>query len=266
LSNLPKWLWFPFLAALAIALGRYQTSARNRRELDPVSKLVQAVVYPSAQALSALSRWLADIGLGITSAPGLRQDNERLRAIVQAAEQYVAREKLWAQDYHALRRLSGFQAPLERKRIPARPIDYFPLENRMTLSVGENRGIRPGLAVITSQGLIGVVQVVGASTCQVILISSPALRVGAMALREPPLVGILRGQGLETLLLDYLPANAKVETGDWVVTSGYSTTIPRGIVIGRVVQIEQDPFYGATRARVYPSATIGLAAEVYVLL
>lgn len=266
MSKLASWLWFPFLAALAIGLGRLQTNARNQRQLDPVSRGVQASVYPAASVLTSFSRWLADIGLGITSAPSLRQENERLKAIAQAAEQYIPREKLWAQDYHALRKLSGFQAPLERKRIPARPIDYFPLENRLTLSVGKNRGVKPGLAVVTSQGLIGVVQVVDQASCQAILISSPALKVGAMALREPPLVGILRGQGLETMLLDYLPANAKVETGDWVVTSGYSTTIPRGIVIGRIVQIEQDPFYGATRARVYPSATIGLAAEVYILL
>ncbi|MBV6458999.1 MAG: Cell shape-determining protein MreC [Fimbriimonadaceae bacterium] len=266
MSKVATWLWFPFLAALAIGLGRVQNNARNHRRLDPVSRFVQTTVYPTAGLLSSFSRWLSDIGLGITSAPALRQENERLRAIAQAAEQYVARERLWAQDYHALRKLSGFQAPLQRKRIPARPIDYFSLENRMTLSVGKNRGVKPGLAVVTSQGLIGVVQVVDETTCQAILISSPALKVGAMALREPPLVGILRGQGLETMLLDYLPANAKVETGDWVVTSGYSATVPRGIVIGRIVQIEQDPFYGATRARVYPSATVGQAAEVYILL
>jgi rod shape-determining protein MreC len=266
LSKLAGWLWFPALFALAIGLGRVQNQARRKGEFDPVSSAIQSAVYPLSEPLIASVQRLADMGEAVRSAPELRLEHERLRQLAAAGEQYSAREKIWLQDYQALRKLSGFQAPVDRKRIPARPLDYFPLENRMTLSVGKNRGVKPGLAVVNAEGLIGVVQAVSEASCQILLLSSPALRVGAMALREPPLAGILRGQGLETLLLDYLPANAKVESGDWVVTSGYSQHIPRGLIIGRVVQIERDPYYGATRARIYPSATIGLAAEVYILL
>jgi cell shape-determining protein MreC len=57
----------------------------------------------------------------------------------------------------------------------------------------------------------------------------------------------------------------EVVPGEEVVTSGYSAAIPRGLRVGTVLEVEDDPGIGVRQAVVLPSATVGEAVLVTVL-
>src|SRR4029077_948197 len=118
---------------------------------------------------------------------------------------------------------------------------------------------------VCAQGLIGRVQTVYPKSSQVVLLSSPDLTVGASVVRDPPQPGLLHGESPNNLVLELTNPDAPVQIGDAVVTSGFSDMIPRGIPIGRVIQVYPDIEFGARRASIFPSVSIGSLREVFVL-
>lgn len=253
------------LCVLGVLVGRWQNASRSQARLDPVSRGVQSLVNPVAQSLDAAWNGFGDFFEGLGRAQTLVAENRRLRELARSAAQYTENEKRLTQKVDQLRKLMGYQPEPGRKRIAADIIRYFPHENKITISAGRAQGVTPNLAVVTADGLVGVVQVVEASRSQVLLVSSPIQKVGAVALRDPPQPGILRGETATRLLLDFVDTRTPLQVGDLVVTSGLSDTIPRGIEIGKIIQVEQDPDFGVRRAVVFPNVQMGQIREVMVL-
>ncbi|MCB8932494.1 MAG: rod shape-determining protein MreC [Fimbriimonadaceae bacterium] len=259
------WLLLVALCGLGIALGRMQTTARQAGRLDGVSQTVMSAVHPASKTLEGALDGVADFVTGIVSANDLVSRNRALEARVRAMEQYDERVKALTQDIDALRREIGLEPVAGRKKIAANVTMYFPYENRIVIDVGKKQGVWSGLPVVTADGLLGVVQVVEEHVSHVSLLSSPTLRVGAVTNRDPAPAGLLHGESSDVLIFELLDSKQPVETGDLVMTSGFSENIPRNIPIGRVVRLEDDREFGTRRAQVYPFAQIGNVREVFVL-
>jgi len=152
-----------------------------------------------------------------------------------------------------------------RKRVFAEVIGFFDYDNRLTIGVGADKGIAPGMPVVSSTGLVGLVQTVDKKRSQVQLISSPTLKIGVMIEGSDAVVGLLRGENASRLIWEVIDENAPLKVGDYVCTSGYGEMIPRGIRVGRVVEIMKDTEYGATRVFVVPSVKLIGVQEVLVL-
>lgn len=226
-----------------------------------IQKVVQVPAGMIAGATDATTGFLE----GVFHAGSLRRENELLRRQAIAADLYVQREAALRTQIESLRKLLGFSPAPGANKVPATVTGYFPFENRMTLDAGTAHGIRVGLPVVTGDGLLGVIQTVGSSSSQALLITSPALKIGGMVLKSPPEFGLLRGYSANVASLDFLDARSGIRVGDWVVTSGFSENVPRGIPIGRIIEITEDPQFGSLRAKVFPHVRIGLAREVFIL-
>ncbi len=256
------------LVALCIfgwLLGRWQNLSRESGALDPASRSVQALVSPASKTIQDSADAIGDFFHGLANARSLSAENAALHSRVTALLQYEDANAGLAGQLDQVRKLMNLPRYGERWRIPAEAIGYAPYEDRLTLSAGRRQGVLVGLPVVAPEGLIGVVQVVDESTCQVLLLSSRLIKVGAMAMRDPPQPGILQGEAPDRLVLGFLDTQSPIEVGDVVVTSGFSETIPRGIPIGKITQIESNPDFGARRAKVFPFARLGTVHEVFIL-
>ncbi len=214
--------------------------------------------------VSNVAESLGDFTSGIFHSGRLAAENRKLRAIAIAEQAYNTRLNELQSRVDELVKLQNFDVP-GRKRIPARVIGVFPDENRATLSAGSSEGIVPGIAVIAGDGLLGTIQTVDSHTSQVAFVWSPLpFKIGAIVAGRSGVAGLLHGESSDALILD-LSINATVQTGDLVETSGFSQKIPRGIPIGRVVQVQQDRDFGTTRAQVFPNVQLGDVQEVVAL-
>lgn len=251
---------------LGVFLGRTQNSFRNAGEADPVSASARSAVRPATVALASASDTVRDFFGGIFSARSLVLENRRLEGIEQAQALYEQSIARLEREIERLRRMVDLPPIAGRKRVATQIIGYFPHENRITVSGGKDRGFAPGMPVVTGLGLLGVIQNVEERASQATLISAPKpFSIGALALRDPPSAGLLYGESADTLILDLERFQAPIEIGDLVVTSGYSATIPRGIPIGKIVQVENNPAFGTRRAQVFPMVQVGSVREVFVL-
>ena len=142
----------------------------------------------------------------------------------------------------------------------------FALE--LTLNRGTSSGVRTGMPVVTSTGLVGVVVETGLYHCKVTTLLDTSVSVGAVTTRTTQ-NGLCEGdyenlyRGCATL--KGLPEESDVEIGDLVVTSGRGSVYPYGIPIGRVVDIRSNAYSRTTEATVEPFTDFSNLTQVVIL-
>lgn len=253
------------LCIVGVILGNQQNQTRVKGTTDGLSSLVITIVSPIAAPFRVGSDRLRDISDGIVRGHDLAIENERLRAQNQAADLYLLNVQRLEREIEALRTLQNYPQVPGKDRVNVDIIGYFPHENRITIAAGANQKLRPGMPVVSAFGMLGIIQTVDKDRSQALLMSSASIQIGGIVSnRNPSPAGMLRG-GSSVLSLTLEDPKSSVEIGDTVSTSGFSERIPRGILIGRVVQVIDNPAYGVRTADVLPATSIGEVREVFVL-
>jgi rod shape-determining protein MreC len=226
---------------------------------------LQRTVQPAAGFFQRIGGSLRDFGQGLFSAKALSEENRRLKEQIAAMAIYDQNVLRLTTEAEGLRKLLSLPN-YGKQRVSAEIIQYFPYEDRISLNVGSAQGISKGMPVVTGEGLLGLVKAVDRSSCNVLLLTAPSQKLGAIVInRNPPPAGLLHGNGDDGFTLEFQDPKVTVESGDIVTTAGYSTLIPRGLPIGRVLVKESDVEFGVLRAQVFPAVSIGKVREVIVL-
>lgn len=107
--------------------------------------------------------------------------------------------------------------------------------NYLTLNRGKSHGIKSNTGVITNNGIVGVVQKVSKNYAGVMSILHHNTRISAK-LKSSDYFGSLvwKKNDARYMYLDAIPKHAELEKGDTIITSGFSTMFPEGIMIGTV--------------------------------
>jgi len=110
---------------------------------------------------------------------------------------------------------------------------------QVVLGRGSQEGIKAGFIVTGIGGLVGRVMTATPHTSQVLLVSDPSSRVGAMVSRSR-FMGLIEGKGSKVVAMHFFEKDPDVRLGDPVVTSSVSRLFPSGIPIGRVQSVNLD--------------------------
>ena len=107
--------------------------------------------------------------------------------------------------------------------------------NSITLDQGSSSGIRPEMGVVDGNGIVGIVYETSSSYSLVISVLNSKSNISCKIVGSD-YFGYLRwehGDSRYAYLKD-LPRHAEFNLGDTVVTSGFSTVFPEGIMVGTV--------------------------------
>lgn len=109
------------------------------------------------------------------------------------------------------------------------------VDNYITLDKGSSSGIRPEMGVVDGNGVVGIVYKTSPSYSLVISILNSKSSISCKIIGSE-YFGYLKweyGDSRYAYLMD-LPRHAEFNLGDTVVTSGYSTVFPAGVMVGTV--------------------------------
>ena len=138
----------------------------------------------------------------------------------------------------------------------------------LTLDTGSGAGITVGMPVITAEGLVGQITEVGYNWSRVTTIVEAQSAVGAYVERTGE-SGVAEGDiqltGDGIVKLQYLAADTAVEIGDRILTSGYGSVYPRGLVIGYVQSMETNPYTRTKTVYVQCVAPIYNVSDVMII-
>ena len=111
--------------------------------------------------------------------------------------------------------------------------------NLILLDKGKRHEIEPGMGVIGSSGIVGQIRYVSENFSTAISLLHTDIRVSSMLIRDKT-IGTVQWEGddIRSVKLKYIPRHVPLAIGDTVVTSGYNSVFPAGVMIGRVKNIE----------------------------
>jgi rod shape-determining protein MreC len=108
-------------------------------------------------------------------------------------------------------------------------------ENYLTINRGTDHGIKPGMGVICSNGIVGIIRNVTPRFAQVASVLNERTFISGMIKRNRYFGSVKwRGKDPKTLTLTDIPKHAEIMKGDTIITSGFSDIFPGELKIGWV--------------------------------
>lgn len=262
-SALSKLMLFSALALfLMVADTRFKLTA-------PIRLTIASVLYPLQWALLQPVQWTRG---GFQNVQSLRsaQDDAQLRGEQLRLQAYrVQQFDQLALENERLRQLLELR---ERMPLPGLAAQVLydaadPYAHKVTIDKGLIHGVSLGAPVIDESGVLGQVTRVYPSLSEVTLVidadqAIPVLNVRtgvrAVAFGDPS----LHGGALE---LRYMGANADVQPGDLLTTSGIDGVFPPGLPVARVERVERRVELPFALIYCLPQARVTGATQVLVL-
>jgi rod shape-determining protein MreC len=170
---------------------------------------------------------------------GVRQENRDLKQEIQRLRLQQVRLSEDAEQARRLQALLAFKEQFISETMAAQVIGSSGSEQSRSVFVdkGARDGIKPDMAVITADGVVGkVLRVYNNSTAEVLRIDDQTSGVGAI-LEKSRLQGILRGTASGEIILEKVMADEQVEVGERVLTSGGDQIFPKGLLVGTVTKV-----------------------------
>ncbi len=237
-------------------------------QLQPIEDLAQIVIGPVQRSIASLVGGAGDLFSTFRDARELRDENQLLRAEINRLTTDNVRLKELEAENVTLRELLKFtRSNPNYATVPADVIgrDPSPYLSTLIINVGQNRGLKPGMPVITGgSALVGRVLQVNPRTAHVQLLGDVSSAVNAM-IQNSRATGLVRGQPDGTLVMDLVPQEEKVRPGDIVLTSGLGGDLPRALVIGAVTTITKRDIDLFQSAALQPAVDLNRLEVVLVI-
>ena len=117
--------------------------------------------------------------------------------------------------------------------------DATGLSHTLILASGESNGLRPGMAVLSNQGVVGKIIAVSPHASRVLLIDDHNSALDGFDQRSRAR-GIVAGLVDDGLILKYTDRSEDIRAGDPVVTSGLDGIFPRGLLVGTIKYVHRE--------------------------
>lgn len=233
-----------------------------------------------AFAMTPIQAALSGATRNVTSFVGAFADVERLRLEVQQLQASNDLLRSEQQQNQALRSqneqlstLLQVRSQVDFTTVTATVVGrgVAPNESVATLDVGASQGIETGDPVIgPGQALVGRIIDVGQDYSHLLLLDDPRMSVVGMTTQSRA-TGIVQGQLAGTLAMTQIASTDTVSTNDQIVTAGLSlgdcirSPYPKGLVIGRVVDVTKNPDAIVQSAVVQPAVALDQLEYVLVI-
>jgi rod shape-determining protein MreC len=111
----------------------------------------------------------------------------------------------------------------------------------ITIDKGTNDKVFNGMPVLSSQGIIiGKIIDAKEKISKVFLTNNINCKLAATVLNQQKTSGITEGELGLTIKMSFIPQSDNIKTGDIIITSGLEKSIPRGLVIGKVIKVNKE--------------------------
>lgn len=177
--------------------------------------------------------------------------------------------KLLSDENDELKKQLNFIQKSETQHILANVVGKEVLSTDQTFIIdrGSNDGIKVDQPVIVGEGiLIGKITKVDENISIIRLLNDNRSRIGASIINQNKSIGVVEGGFGISLKMNLIPRDEIVLVGDKVITSGLEMSIPRGLFIGTVAVVENEPYKPFQQAILTPGTDLGKITIVTVLL
>lgn len=236
-----------------------------------INRAVAVVLLPAENGITSVGHLGDSIRDYWRSLTVLQSENEELkRENAELRNANIAMASIYAENQQLRQLLQYKEQHKSQTAIPGKVIsrNFGDLRDSLYINIGADKGLKREMAVVNSEGLIGVIDEVYDDYARVLLITSSKCRIGARVLRnDSRAIGVTcgRSSASDSLIMEHIFREASIREGDVIVTSGYSGNHPENILIGKVKKVSVDSVGLLQQAEVVPSADIADVEQVLVI-
>lgn len=138
--------------------------------------------------------------------------------------------------------------------------------NVITLDRGRADGVEQDMGVACGNGIVGVVYMTTEHFSVVLPVLNVYSRISC-TIRGTGYFGYLKWDGRDPAIayVEDVPRHARFKRGDWVETSGFSSIFPRGVLVGKIMEVYNSSDGLSYRLKVALSTDFACLRDVCVI-
>ena len=251
-------VWWNFKEYLILMLLLVISFISLSLNQNPAIKKVRAIAFGSFAASTAI---LSDI----VNIAKVKSENERLREINAELMLHVNKLREYGVVNETLRKMIGLKDTLKYPLIPALTVSksFTIAQGTITLNVGSDNGVKPGMPVINEKGLIGIIYATSKDYSIARTLKNFELKLVVKNERSR-VDGILKWNG-EDLVIVNVPKTYDIEPGDRIICSELSSIVSLPIPIGVVVGLQNVQTGIFNLVKIKPYADFSRTENVFVI-
>lgn len=238
--------------------------------LSPVESLVIKVFKPFSVGFYSFGSSIGNYYKDQTDKRDLKKTNEQLENDVTKLTVDNAKLKLLEEENQTLRQYLKFLNKKEFSFVLGNIIsrgDSSGQGQSIIIDKGTSQGIMPGMIAVGSFGtVIGKVVDVKDTITQISLITNPSCKIASTIQNINKTSGIIQGEMGLTVRMNFIPQSENIKNGDTVMTSGLEPNIPRGFVVGKIININKENNELWQSAQIEPLVDLNKLVIVSIIL
>lgn len=267
----PKWIRaLVMIVVFVVIVSLIYTTDERQGRVSRLEEAVQEALAPATQLFHRASSSLAGIWRQLVLWSKLDDENKAYREQIAQLQGQIGRMEEYRLENQRLRTLLGFQAENQEKMelvaaqvVGRSPVNWF---STITINKGTEAGLKKDQAVITPQGIVGVVRSTTASTASVLLLSDARMAIGGLVRDSRHLV-LVEGKADRPGYCNVrgLTADVKLKKGDLIMCSGLGGIFPKGLPLGKITVVEQGKYGLGYQGLMRSAVDLSRLEEVFVV-
>ena len=266
-----KWVIMSLITVfILIVMG---VSANKNSKVNWLNNIISVPLTPVQSLFSSIGQKVGEGLAFFKDIEAVRQENEILKANNNELEKQNRELSSYKVKNDQLRQALNLKSQFDdysfcgANIIAIDPGNWF---NIFKIDKGSNDGIKADFPIVTNEkGLVGRILSSDLTSSKVLTIIDEESAVAGWISKVKGGHAIIRGdmvlkkKGL--CKLDYIPLDVDVEVGDVIETSGLGGIYPKGIIIGKVIEVRKTNSEMNRYAVIEPAADFKRLEEVYIL-
>ncbi len=236
------------------------------RYLELARQGVATALYPLQRAAYVPVDLYEQLGDYLSSLAAVQRENVQLKRKELESANWLLRQQHLELENQRLRELLDMKArqPVSGTIAEILYTARDPFSRRVIVDKGGQHGIAAGQAVVDEAGVLGQVTRVYPLQSEVTLVTDKNQAVPVKIVRNGLRTALFGASGGQ-LELRFLAANADVQPGDLLVTSGLDGVYLPGLPVAKVLRVERDAAYSFARILCEPAAGVEKHGQVLIL-
>lgn len=231
------WLWVFIIGSVLFLLS---SNSDVGPTWNPAEQFVIEITAPFQKLIKQTTKSTEELWLNYFRLVDVHHENKQLKNEIHELKMANSRYQELLATQERLEELLQFKQTINRPVLAAQvtgldPTGWF---KSVIIDKGKWAGLRLDMPVVNAFGVVGRVVSVSSNYAKVLLIIDQNSAVDCLVQRSRDR-GMLKGLMSEICKLDYVAKSNDITVGDIVVTSGLGGVFPKGLPVGRILDVKE---------------------------
>ena len=231
------WLWVFIIGSVLFLLS---SNSDLGPTWNPAEQFVIEITAPFQKLIKQTTKSTEELWLNYFRLVDVNHENTQLKNEIHVLKMANSRYRELLATQERLEELLQFKQTINRPVLAAQVIGLDPTGwfKSVIIDKGKWAGLRIDMPVVNAFGVVGRVVSVSSNYAKVLLIIDQNSAVDCLVQRSRDR-GMLKGLMSEICKLDYVAKSNDITVGDIVVTSGLGGVFPKGLPVGRILDVKE---------------------------